>query len=102
VLAQSRFSEAQLHNTLCGLSYTGDVRMAIAEDASKVRVCALCLGWALWPGADALPPHHQVQRIATGSAGPLRQMYRGAIARASAWRAALVRFHSHVAQCALL
>ena len=34
---QERFSERQLHATLCGLSYTGDVRMAIAEDASKVR-----------------------------------------------------------------
>jgi translocator assembly and maintenance protein 41 len=34
---QERFSERQLHTTLCGLSYTGDVRMAIAEDASKAR-----------------------------------------------------------------
>jgi translocator assembly and maintenance protein 41 len=40
--AQERFSERQLHATLCGLSYTGDVRMAIAEDASKVRACASC------------------------------------------------------------
>ena len=37
VAPQERFSERQLHTTLCGLSYTGDVRMAIAEDASKAR-----------------------------------------------------------------
>ena len=37
--AQERFSERQLHTTLCGLSYTGDVRMAIAEDAAKACSC---------------------------------------------------------------
>lgn len=91
--AQNRFSELQLHTTLCGLSYTGDVRMALAEDASKARhalalvLASACVEGCVWCDTS----RSQVHRIATGSAQQLRQMYRGAIARASAWRAALVR-----------
>ena len=36
-------------------------------------------------------PSVQVERIAEGSAAPLRQLYRDAVARAAAWRARLVR-----------
>jgi hypothetical protein len=38
LLLPHTFDESQLHAALCGLSYTGDVRMALAEDRHKVRV----------------------------------------------------------------
>jgi hypothetical protein len=41
LLLPPQFDETQLHTALCGLSYTGDVRMALAEDRHKVRVSAL-------------------------------------------------------------
>jgi len=65
LLLPARFSELQLHAELCGLSYTGDVRMGVAEDAAKVS------------------------RLASGSAEGLRRLYRRAIERAGASRAGL-------------
>jgi hypothetical protein len=82
LLLPERFSEQQLHVALCGLSYNGDVRMALAEDAAKV------------------------ERIAQGSAAQLRRLYQDAVARAAAWSACLVRApgvgqRSAVPRCAL-
>lgn len=52
LLLPSEFEEAQLHETICGLSYFGDIRMAFAEDPEKVR------------------------KIARGCRSELRQLYR--------------------------
>ena len=42
LLLPPQFDETQLHTALCGLSYTGDVRMALAEDRHKVCASAHC------------------------------------------------------------
>uniref|UniRef100_A0A7S0QSL2 Phosphatidate cytidylyltransferase, mitochondrial n=1 Tax=Pyramimonas obovata TaxID=1411642 RepID=A0A7S0QSL2_9CHLO len=59
------FTEAELFHTICGLSYSGDVRMGIAEDQRKVH------------------------RIAQGSQEPLRALYADVLAGPPAVRAAL-------------
>mmetsp|Transcript_39872 Transcript_39872/g.76198 ORF Transcript_39872/g.76198 Transcript_39872/m.76198 type:complete len:213 (-) Transcript_39872:3755-4393(-) len=38
LLLPDTFSTRQLHETIVGLSYTGDIRMAIAEDRRKVKL----------------------------------------------------------------
>ena len=37
LLSEARFSQTQLLRTICGLSYTGDVRMGWAEDRAKLE-----------------------------------------------------------------
>ncbi|KAH9534314.1 hypothetical protein CY35_18G101500 [Sphagnum magellanicum] len=55
LLLPSEFSEEDLYATICGLSYTGDVRMFFAEDKNKVR------------------------KIVQGSASKFQDLYRGSI-----------------------